>query len=129
MDNEQLKSNLLSSKHWLRLVFMLLFAALLQVASLVVSIVVILQFLFSLITGQDNKNLRDFGAAVTEYIHQSLKFLTYNSEEKPFPFSDWPNTPQANNFPVEESAEQEPVVEEIEKPKDPFGDQIQDKRW
>ena len=32
MNNEELKSNLLSSRHWLRLVFMLLFAALLQVA-------------------------------------------------------------------------------------------------
>jgi hypothetical protein len=35
MNNERLKSNLTSSKHWLRLVFMLLFAAVLQLASLV----------------------------------------------------------------------------------------------
>ncbi|OAD23647.1 hypothetical protein THIOM_000515, partial [Candidatus Thiomargarita nelsonii] len=24
------------------------------------------------------------------YIHQILLYLTYNSEEKPFPFSSWP---------------------------------------
>jgi hypothetical protein len=90
MNNEQLKSNLLSSKHWLRLLFMILFALLLQVVSFIMGALVILQFLFSLITGQDNINLRKFGSSLSTYIYQTLKFLTYNSEEKPFPFSDWP---------------------------------------
>jgi hypothetical protein len=90
MNNEQLKSNLLSSKHWLRLLFMILFALLLQVVSFIMGVLVILQFLFSLITGQDNINLRKFGSSLTSYIYQTLKFLTYNSEEKPFPFADWP---------------------------------------
>jgi hypothetical protein len=90
MNNEQLKSNLTSSKHWLRLVFMLLFAAILQVASIVMWILVIAQFLFSLITGADNINLRQFGYSLSIYIFHTLKFLTYASEEKPFPFADWP---------------------------------------
>lgn len=90
MNNEELKSNLLSSKHWLRLVFMLLFAALLQVASIIMWVLVLLQFIFSLITGQDNINLRRFGHSLSTYIYQTLKFLTYSSEEKPFPFADWP---------------------------------------
>jgi hypothetical protein len=90
MNNEELKSNLLSSKHWLRLLFMILFALLLQVVSFIMCVLVVLQFLFSLITGQDNINLRKFGSSLTTYIYQTLKFLTYNSEEKPFPFADWP---------------------------------------
>lgn len=90
MNNEELKSNLLSSRHWLRLVFMLLFAALLQVAGIIMWVLVILQFVFSLITGQDNANLRSFGHSLSTFIYQTLKFLTYNSEEKPFPFADWP---------------------------------------
>lgn len=92
MNNEELKSNLLSSKHWLRLVFMLLFAVFLYLASIVVSVVVVLQFLFSLVTGQDNTNIRQFGSSLATYIFQTLKFLTYSSEEKPFPFADWPDT-------------------------------------
>ena len=94
MNNEQLKSNLTSSKHWLRLVFMLIFAAILQVASIVMWILVIVQFLFSLIAGADNINLRQFGHSLSIYIFHTLKFLTYASEEKPFPFADWP---QAQN--------------------------------
>lgn len=90
MDNEQLKSNLTSSKHWLRLVFMLLFAAVLQLASLVMWVLVAVQFLFSLITGEDNQHLRRFGHSLSTYIYDVLKFLCYSSEEKPFPFADWP---------------------------------------
>ena len=85
MDNEQLKSNLLSSKHWLRLIFMLFFAAVLQLASLVMWGLVAVQFLFSLITGEDNLHLRKFGDSLSCYIFSVLKFLCYSSEEKPFP--------------------------------------------
>lgn len=96
MNNEELKSNLLSSRHWLRLIFMLLFAALLQIAGIVMWMLVILQFLFSLISGQDNRNLRQLGSSLSRYIYQTLKFLTYNSEEKPFPFSDWPSSAETS---------------------------------
>jgi hypothetical protein len=92
MDNEQLKSNLTSSKHWLRLVFMLLYAAVLQLASIVMWVVVAVQFLFSLITGEDNLPLRRFGHSLSTYIYDVLKFLCYSSEEKPFPFADWPES-------------------------------------
>lgn len=91
MNNDQIKSNLTSSKHWLRLVFMLLFAAVLQIASICMWMLVIVQFLFSLFTGQDNPNLRKLGHEFSIYIFDTLKFLTYASEEKPFPFSDWPH--------------------------------------
>jgi len=90
MNNEELKSNLTSSKHWIRLVFMLIFAAILQLASVVMWVLVIAQFIFSLLTGTDNPNLRKFGHALSIYIFDTLKFLTYSSEEKPFPFADWP---------------------------------------
>jgi len=90
MDNEQLKSNITSSKHWFRLIFMLFFAAVLQLASIVMWVLVVLQFLFSLVTGEDNNQLRKFGHSLSTYIYEVLKFLCYSSEEKPFPFADWP---------------------------------------
>jgi hypothetical protein len=90
VNNEQIKSNLTSSKHWLRLIFMLVFAAILQLASIIMWVLVIAQFIFSLITGEDNTNLRKFGHSLSIYIFDTLKFLTYACEEKPFPFADWP---------------------------------------
>lgn len=90
MNNEQLKSNLKSPQHWLRFAYMILFAICLQMALFLVWPLVVAQFIFALVTGQDNANLRHFSASLAQYIHQALAFLTYNSEEKPFPFADWP---------------------------------------
>ncbi|ACR11644.1 DUF4389 domain-containing protein [Teredinibacter turnerae] len=94
--NEDIKSNLTSSKHWLRLVFMVLFAVFFQVALAVLWVLVCVQFLFALVTGSDNPKLRYFAASLAIYIHGTINFLTYNSEEKPFPFADWPETPSAS---------------------------------
>ena len=88
--NQNFKSNLTSRKHWLRLLFMVFFAICLQLASFIVSVVIGVQFLFALITGKDNYNLRQFGDSSATYIAQCLIFLTYNSDDKPFPFADWP---------------------------------------
>ncbi|MDQ2075515.1 DUF4389 domain-containing protein [Marinimicrobium sp. ABcell2] len=95
MNSEELKSNLTSGTHWLRLLFMVLFAFILYVAVIVMAAVVVLQFLFSLITGRDNRNLREFGQSLAQYIYQTLRFLTYNREDKPFPFDDWPATEES----------------------------------
>ncbi|WP_052481135.1 DUF4389 domain-containing protein [Gilvimarinus agarilyticus] len=105
MDNEKIKSNITSSDHWIRLVFMILFALVLYVAGIVVGVLVLVQFLFALITGSDNTNLRQLGDSLTQYIAQTLRFLTYNSSEKPFPFADWPEP-----APVAEVVEPEEVV-------------------
>jgi hypothetical protein len=51
--------------------------------------------LFSLITGEDNQHLRRFGHSLSTYIYDVLKFLCYSSEEKPFPFADWPASSNA----------------------------------
>ena len=102
MNNEHIKSNLTSSKHWLRLIFMLVFAVVLQVTSIVMWILVIAQFIFSLITGEDNIHLRKFGHELSIYIFDTLKFLTYASEEKPFPFADWPDQTQADSAAIKD---------------------------
>jgi len=75
---------------WQRGLYMLLFAFLLGVAKFVVFTVVILQFLFVLFTGAPNAQLLVLGQSLSTYIYQIILFLTFNSEEHPYPFSDWP---------------------------------------
>ena len=114
--DQQLKSNLTSSKHWFRLLFMLFFAVCLQVAFIVMTAVVCIQFLFALITGEDNRQLRAFGDSLSQFIFQSFQFLTYNNEEKPFPFSDWPEADvELAEF---EEVDEEAVYEASEAPID-----------
>lgn len=107
MNNEDLKSNLLSAEHWMRLVFMILFAFVLYVAGFVMTFLVIVQFIFALVTGKANANLRQLGDSLSQFIYAVLRFLTYNTDDKPFPFAPWP-TPSP--LPAEELAEAEAVT-------------------
>lgn len=88
--DKQLKANITSSELWLRLLYMVFFGVCLQLVRIVMWAIVVLQFFLTLITGGDNEYLRNFGLTLSQYVFQVFKFLTYNTEEKPFPFSDWP---------------------------------------
>lgn len=111
MNNEKLKSNLLSAEHWLRLVFMILFGVILYVAGIVMSFLVLVQFIFALVTGKANLNLRQLGDSLSQFIYAVLRFLTYNTEDKPFPFDSWP---EPAPIPPEELLEDEAEVEVVE---------------
>ena len=88
--DEELKQNLTASETWIRGLFILMFAFLLVVARLVTGAVVVIQFLFTVFTGQTNGNLKNFGASLARYIYSCLLFVTYNSDDKPYPFGEWP---------------------------------------
>lgn len=86
-----LQENLTSKSTWLRLLFMILFLALWSLSRLVVLAVVVLQFFWVALTGATNARLGAFGMSLATYSFQIIAFLTYNTEEQPFPFSDWPS--------------------------------------
>jgi len=52
---------------------------------------VILQFLLRLLTGEPNPELQKFGKNLGKYFSQIISFAMFNSEDVPFPFSQWPN--------------------------------------
>ncbi|MDH3748915.1 MAG: DUF4389 domain-containing protein [Gammaproteobacteria bacterium] len=86
-----IEEHLKSKSTWLRLVFMIIFYVLASVATLVASVVVALGFLWVLFTGETNDQLRRTGQGIASYVYQIIQYLTYNSEEKPFPFdAEWP---------------------------------------
>ena len=92
-----LETHIKSRSTWLRLLFMLIYAALISLASLVGTFVVVLGFLWVLFTGETNSQLRQAGQGIASYVYEIIRFLTYNSDEKPFPFG--------KEFPSTESAE------------------------
>jgi hypothetical protein len=87
---DDLSQHVKSRSTWLRLVFMLLFALIFYIAEMVLFAVAAIQILFKLFSGEPNVRLTAFGANLGRFIHQVAQFLTYNSEDMPFPFSDWP---------------------------------------
>jgi len=91
-DNEksELEQNLTSRNTWVRLVYMLLFGFIFWLGSIVLTVVVILQFLHMLIAGKGNDNLLQFGRQLGNYYRQVINFLCYCDEYPPFPFGAWP---------------------------------------
>jgi len=89
---KQLTENLKNTSNWFRLLFMLLFAAFYNIAEIVLLIVITFQFLCKLVTGTANERALSFGAQLSTYMYQTFMYLTYNTEERPFPYANWPNT-------------------------------------
>jgi hypothetical protein len=84
------KMSLTNIDTWIRLAYMVLFALLLMAARVILSIVVLMQFVLVLIFGKDNENLRNLGQGLGKWVYQAVMFLTFNSNDKPFPFDEWP---------------------------------------
>ena len=74
----------------IRLLFVVLFAFIYQVAEVVLIALVIIQFGFKLISGNLNESLLQFSASLSRFFYEILQFVTFNTDEKPFPFSSWP---------------------------------------
>lgn len=75
---------------WLRGLYMLIFMFLLGLVKFVAFAVILFQFLTVLFTTETNKKLLGFGRSLSIYQYQIMLFLTYNSEEHPFPMGEWP---------------------------------------
>ncbi len=78
---------------WLRLFFMIVLTVALDVAGVVTFAVVVFQFFASLFSGHPNDRLARFGRNLARYLQQIIIYLTFATEEKPFPFAPWPDEP------------------------------------
>ena len=91
MDQDKVKQNILSGHQWLRMLFMVGYILATWVLALVLLVIILVQTLIVLITGETNHNLRRFGILCGVFVHQIVHFLVYGSDDKPFPFSEFPD--------------------------------------
>ncbi|MDM8557697.1 DUF4389 domain-containing protein [Candidatus Parabeggiatoa sp. HSG14] len=91
-----IRKNLTSGSTWLRGFFMLLYAFFGYIGVWILLIVVLFQFGSSLVAGKLNERLLPFSQSLGIYISQILHYLTYSTEEKPFPVGYWPVSPDNN---------------------------------
>ena len=81
---------------WVRGLFMLLFVFIYGVAEIVILAVALIQFGWVLATEEHNERLQHFGASLSKFVFEVMRYWMFVSEEKPFPFSSWPE-PQAGS--------------------------------
>jgi len=99
----KVKDNLKQRSTWIRLIYMVILAVAWQVAEIVFAVVVVLQFLFKLITGKPIDHLVTFARALADYMAQIVRFETFVTEDLAFPFEPWPTAASADAAPPAET--------------------------
>lgn len=76
---------------WVRVLLMLLMGLALHIAVTILGAVALVQLLFAAVSDGPNQRLQRFGRGLGFYLRQITDFVTFASEDLPFPFSDWPS--------------------------------------
>lgn len=85
------KDNAKNIDTWLRGLFILIFGVIFYFLYGLIWLLVIFQFVTKVITGGLNSNLEQLSTKMTCYAMQILNYITFQSEERPFPFSPFPS--------------------------------------
>ncbi len=97
MNKNDISRRLRDIQSWTRLGLMLVyFLVVFEIALLLVGLSMLFQFFYRLIQGQDAERLQSFTHDLNAFIHSALQYVTFNTDEKPFPFCDWPAPDQTD---------------------------------
>lgn len=91
-ESGKIEENLRSRTTWLRLLFMCIYGLFACLAGMIGTVIVAIGFFWVLFTGEVNRELRQVGQAIASYMFDIIRYLTFNTDDKPFPFGGvWPS--------------------------------------
>ena len=82
------KEEILKTSKWIRFVFMVLYAFIINFVLTISIGLAFVQFLFVLFTSKANSSISNINSHILEFFNDSLMFLLFQTEEKPFPFKN-----------------------------------------
>ena len=85
--NEINKDELLDLKKWQRLFFMVIYGAAINFVVSILIVLVAIQFIFYLFTSKTNTQLQSANNWLHGFFNDSLNFLSFNTDAKPWPFN------------------------------------------
>jgi len=107
------KDEILKPSKWARFIFMFGYAFVLNLLLPIYIGLAFIQFLFFLVTSKPNTSIQKFNSSMVEFFSDTLRFLLFGTDEKPFPFKN--EDEETPNNKVDEVAEvEEAEVEEVE---------------
>lgn len=87
------KENLTNINTWLRVAFIILFGIVFYIAfGWLIWLLVLFQVVTKLITGGVNPQLLELSPRVTDYANDILRYVTFQSDQKPWPLDKSPST-------------------------------------
>ena len=82
------KEEILKTSKWIRFLFMVLYAFAINFALTICIGLGFIQFLFVLFTSKVNSSIANINSYIIEFFDDSLAFLLFQTEDKPFPFKN-----------------------------------------
>ena len=82
------KEEILKTSKWIRFLFMVLYAFAINFALTISIGLGFIQFLFVLFTSKVNSSIANINSYIIEFFDDSLAFLLFQTEDKPFPFKN-----------------------------------------
>lgn len=90
LDENEIKKNVKDRDTWLRFVYLVVFGVAFYLSVLLTFAASIFQFLAKLFGGASFESVARFGDSLATYQAQVTRYLTFSSDEKPFPFAPFP---------------------------------------
>lgn len=87
-----IKKNISNIDTWCRGLLIIIFSAVFHVLMALILLLVLFQFVTKLISGGHNPYVEQFSLKTVSYLIQIIQYLTFQSDEKPFPFGPFKNT-------------------------------------
>ena len=76
---------------WLRGLLMILMAIAFQISATLLALAAVVQLVLALLNEAPNAHLTALGQGLGAYLGQIADFVTFRTEEAPFPFNAWPS--------------------------------------
>ena len=112
--NEINKDELLDLKKWQRIFFMVIYGEAINFVVSILIVLVAIQFIFYLFTSKTNTQLQSANNWLHGFFNDSLNFLSFNPDAKPWPFN---SNDEGESDIQEEAVEAEAVELSNEEPK------------
>ncbi len=82
------KEEILKTSKWIRFIFMVIYAFVINFALTISIGLAFIQFLFVLFTSKVNESIASINSHIIGFFNDSIAFLLFQTEEKPFPFKN-----------------------------------------
>lgn len=83
---KQTKQNFLCMQSWMRIGMMVLMVIINKFTQMAINLVALVQAIMLLLKGEKHPQAAQIGQQLSEYSFDIMRFLTFNSDNRPFPF-------------------------------------------
>ena len=92
IDTAVLTENIKEPSIWVYFFLKVIYLVFLNFIVPFLGFITLLQLLFSIGSKKPNENLVSFSKKISSYIYQIINFITYSSDQRPWPFNSFPES-------------------------------------